>query len=123
VDQHPHHLAVVQAQFPEAFDDRAHGGLVARVDGPALELVPQLPELGEHRVDELAEQGVLRRVVVVERRLGDADPLGDLAQARGVHAALGEELEGGGADLGSGVDVGAGHGRTLPAVDYLPHGQ
>ena len=113
VDQHLHHLTVPQAQLPEPFDHRAHRGLVGRVDGATLELVPQLPELGEHGVDQLAEQRVLRRVVVVERRLRDPDPLRDLAQARRVHPALGEELEGGDADLNAGVDGGAGHAMTL----------
>jgi hypothetical protein len=113
--QHADDLPVAQAELPEPLDHRADRGLVAGVDLPAPELVPQLAQLGEHRVDQLAEQGVLRRVVVVERRLGDADPLGDLAQARRVHPSLGEELEGGGADLRAGVDVRAGHAVILDA--------
>jgi hypothetical protein len=47
-----------------------------------------------------------------------------IAQARALEAALGEQLEGRGADLRSGVDVRPGHGeQPSRPVDYLPHGQ
>ena len=47
---------------------------------------------------------VLGREVVVERRLGDAELLGDLPQAGAVETLLGEEVQGHVEDPLSGVD-------------------
>jgi hypothetical protein len=71
-----------------------------RVPGPleAGRLLPDpvedLLQVRHQRVGERAEDVVLGLVVVVEGRLAEPEPLGDLAQRRPVVALLDEEVEG-----------------------------
>ena len=87
---------------------------------PLLEGDRLVPHLREGLAAELVqahvqrhEDVVLGREVVVERRLGDAQLLGDLAQAGAVEALLGEEVEGHIEDaLAGGWAVGGGRARV-----------
>ena len=78
--------------------------------------VESLEELGQELVDRLEQRDedlVLAAEVVVERRLGDAEAVGDLAQRRAVVALLGEQL------VGHRQDALAGVARSWHSRQYL----
>jgi hypothetical protein len=57
----------------------------------------------DQRLDDAAHQVLTRREVVVQRGLGDPEQVGDLLQARLLHALLREQLAGGRLDALLGV--------------------
>ena len=83
--------------------------------------VQRVVELREQPVDRRSPQLVLRAEVVVEQRLGDAGPRGDLPRRRPIEGELGEQVERGGKDpLPSRIRRGSGCARrfvvcTMPA--------
>ena len=97
---------LVEQLAPEGEGD----GLVAHLEQRLLaELV--------HPHVQRQQDVVLRLEVVVERRLGDAEALGDLAQAGAVEALLGEEVESHIEDALAGVGLyGGGRGDGAVAV-------
>jgi len=78
-------------------------------------------------LDQVDQQLLLGAVVVVEARLGDADPLGDLVHRGAVVALLAEQLEGGSADAlprrGGFVQHFLCHQGLLPTGRKLPTGR
>jgi len=73
----------------------------------------QLVELGEEVLQQAREDVLFGREVVVDGRLRDPEPLGDLAQRRARVAALGEHLQGHDPDLLPGVGSPLVHATTL----------
>ena len=86
-------LAVGEHLIDELIEQLRPGRCRLGSSPSCVELIEQLaPELVQPQV-QLEEDVLLALEVVVERRLGDAEPLGDLAQRRLVVALLVEELE------------------------------
>jgi hypothetical protein len=57
-----------------------------------LGMCHQDPNVVEERLDDRLEELLLGRIVVIQRRLGDAEPFRDLAQAGLAVPLLGKEL-------------------------------
>jgi hypothetical protein len=75
--------------------------------------------LVDDRLHDAAHQLLPGREVVIERRLGDAELVGDLLQAGAVHALPGEQLPGGALD----ALLGVGRARHMATLPYLPIGK
>jgi hypothetical protein len=89
--QHPEYLAGGRHDVKIPADDLGPG-----VGGARLALGPgdQLVQVGDVVLDQAADDVFLRLEVVIQRGLGDAELLGDLAQGCLLVALLGKQLEG-----------------------------